>query len=438
MSGSRMDFHANSYCLLGKGLMKHRSPMTVSPRTSYHAAALSLGQRLKSIVAPIRLLSSLRWSDSVRRRFLAEGGRELPRIRRESYRPLTFDPGAKCDEIGDLENDVRRRIGHGDPLGRLLGRRCRQARAAIELLTLRGTPEFARQSRLVYSKRPISDSTVQDFFAALNHTAIDSHNPRPTTFNAKEAAAHLRERLRGALAKIGRFKVVESCKITADAAASGRTIRLRRGAQFREHDIALLEVHEGWVHLGATLNARRQSNCRFLDYGPPAVAETQEGLAVLCELLAGVGYPARLRRLWQRFQAVCLADAGADFRDVYQMFLADSDDPNDSYQQAVRVFRGCLPTGTGAFAKDRAYMAGLMQLLSAARNAISTRTVSRFSWLFVGKVSLSDLPLLVSLGEAGVLESPAFIPPPFQQVTELASALACLPRLTFHSAETLN
>src|SRR5205807_575743 len=79
--------------------------------------------------------------------------------------------------------------------------------------------------------------------------------------------------------------------ILADAAAGSDYIKLRRDAHFTQRDLALLEVHEGWVHLGTTLNGQRQPVCSFLSKGTPATTRTQEGLAVLAELLAGAGRP---------------------------------------------------------------------------------------------------------------------------------------------------
>ena len=51
-------------------------------------------------------------------------------------------------------------------------------------------------------------------------------------------------------------------------------------------DLRLLEVHEGWVHLGTTLNGQSQPVCTFLSKGPPSSTLTQEGLAVLTEVFA--------------------------------------------------------------------------------------------------------------------------------------------------------
>src|SRR5262249_4128701 len=113
-----------------------------------------------------------------------------------------------------------------------------------------------------------------------------------------------------------RFKLVE--RISADAAAGSDYLKLRRDARYTPEDIRLLEVHEGWVHLGRSLNARGQPNCAFLRKGPPSSTRTQEGLAVLTEFLSGAAHPERLIRLRQRVQGIQMAEHGADFLQVFR------------------------------------------------------------------------------------------------------------------------
>src|SRR2546430_2020486 len=90
------------------------------PLPSYRTTARALSDRLLAIVRPIRVLDAVRWDESVGRTFLAAGGRDLPSIDRDSYRPLRFDVATKRRELLDLEREADRRLGRGDPLDRLL------------------------------------------------------------------------------------------------------------------------------------------------------------------------------------------------------------------------------------------------------------------------------------------------------------------------------
>jgi uncharacterized protein (TIGR02421 family) len=383
---------------------------------------------LLTAVRPIRVLDAVRWPDAVERDFLAAGGRRLPRISAGSYRPLRFDAAAKRRELLSLEREVRLRLGRGDPLGLLLSRRCRQARAAVELLANRGTPLFAPLSRKLYGEPTLAeDAAVDAVFTALAKSTPPASPADVAIFDTDAAADILGRRLRELLAGAGRFLIRTGDNLSSLAAACGRSIKLRRNATFTGADLASLEVHEGWVHLGTTLNARRQPVCGFLSHGLPSVTATQEGLAVLCELLAGVCHAARVRRLHRRYQAVRLADDGADFHEVFGFFLADSDDPRDAYQQTARVFRGSLPSGAGSFAKDRTYALGLVRLLRVAHTVMRAGRIDRLGFLFTGKVALADLPALEALADADLLAGPAFLPSPFGDPAGLAARLHSLP-----------
>ena len=121
--------------------------------------------------------------------------------------------------------------------------------------------------------------------------------------------------------------------IASDAAAGHGYLKLRAGAAFSPRDVRLLEVHEGWAHLATTLNGRRQPVLPVLGRCTPSATRTQEGLAVFLELVTDSAGRDRVRKLLNRTRAVALAEAGADFRDVYR-FFRESGDPAESYRQA--------------------------------------------------------------------------------------------------------
>src|SRR5207248_8503041 len=118
--------------------------------------------------------------------------------------------------------------------------------------------------------------------------------------------------------------------IVADAAAGSDYIKIRGDARFTPREVRLLEVHEGWVHLGTTLNGQQQPVCTFLSKGPPSSTMTQQVLAVLTEILAFASHPGRVRRLTNRIEAVALAEAGANFLEVYRYFLEEGYDERES------------------------------------------------------------------------------------------------------------
>src|SRR5205085_11368001 len=98
---------------------------------------------------------------------------------------------------------------------------------------------------------------------------------------------------------------------------------IRHKATFTAREVRLLEVHEGWVHLGTTLNGLNQPICTFLSKGPPSSTVTQEGLAVITEIITFASHPARVRRLTNRIEGTAMAEAGANFLEVYRYFLQE-------------------------------------------------------------------------------------------------------------------
>jgi uncharacterized protein (TIGR02421 family) len=238
--------------------------------------------------------------------------------------------------------------------------------------------------------------------------------------DAAEAAGLLARRLR-AYFPGGSVRVVVRRGLSADAAVEGDCLKLRAGGRFSPRELRLLEVHEGWAHLGTTHNGRRQAPCSFLGRAFPACTPTQEGLAVFAELQAGVSYPARLRKLACRVDAVALADAGADFLEVFRFLAGKGHSPHESYQQAARVFRGSLPQAAGPFAKDLAYGVGLWRV---ARFLCGGADDLAVGLLWCGKTALADVEPLTRLAGAGLVRPPDRLPFSPHDGRRLAACLA--------------
>src|SRR5207302_1649168 len=143
------------------------------------------------------------------------------------------------------------------------------------------------------------------------------------TLDARQTVDELSARLGGYFRDEAAVRVRLSVGIVADAAAGSDYIKIRGDARFTPREVRLLEVHEGWVHLGTTLNGQNQPVCTFLSKGPPSSTVTQEGLAVITEIFAFASHPGRVRRLTNRIEGVAMAEAGANFLDVYRYFLEE-------------------------------------------------------------------------------------------------------------------
>src|SRR5262249_46082719 len=153
----------------------------------------------------------------------------------------------------------------------------------------------------------------------LSHETIFGHEEE--TLDAGQAVLSLATRLQNHFGDDAAVRVKLSDGIVADAAAGSDYIKLRPDARFTGRQVRLLEVHEGWVHLGTPPTGRPQPVSPLLSKAPPSSTITQEGLAVITEIFAFASHPGRVRRLTNRIEGVAMAEGGANFLEVYRHFL---------------------------------------------------------------------------------------------------------------------
>jgi uncharacterized protein (TIGR02421 family) len=402
------------------------------PLTPYETLVRTLSDRLVEAQRPIRILDAIKWDDGVEQAFFDAGAKQLPPVTSEYYasRPLAFDPGQKLREFHAIERDVRRRLGAYNPAGQIMARMCQEYREVVDLLSQRGTPAFSVISERLYGSSSDSFHAGDPTLADLGHllSSILDNLSHEAIFARDEAELDARQTVEALSARLAQFfqdpaavRVQLSDGIVADAAAGGDCIKVRQGARFTPREVRLLEVHEGWVHLGTTLNGQSQPVCTFLGKGPPSSTVTQEGLAVLAEILAFASHPARVRRLTNRVEGVALAEAGANFLEVYRFFLQEGYDARESYQHTMRIFRGSLPEGCGPFTKDLCYSKGFVLIYNFIRLAVRRGMVRRVPLLFCGKTNLADVKTLSRLVEEGLVVPPRFVPPPFADLHALSA-----------------
>jgi len=399
------------------------------PNQAYLERLRTLSARLVMLQKPIRILDAIKWPAEIENDFRAKGGRELPTIDKDFYQrqKLAFDPDVVYQSLKELKDDVRRQLGRGDSLGQILQATIDQYQVVIELLRHRGQPQFGHFSRLLYGSaqdkirgdrqtlRQLGERLCQVFsLPAVEHL----NRPYNNHINAEQAVDILLQRMGGYFGP-GEVRVQISDDIVSDASAGGDCIKVNRRAMFSELDLQVLEVHEGWVHIGTTLNGRQQPWATWLSVGSPRITAIQEGMAVLMETLTFSSFPQRARRISDRVVAIDLAEQGADFCEVYQYFLARGISEHDSYRVTQRVFRGGVLTGGSVFTKDISYVKGFVENVNFIRSAIQSGVPEIIPMLFVGKVTLDDLPVLYERYLEGVITGPKYLPPMFKDLNGL-------------------
>lgn len=392
----------------------------------------ALSDRLVALQKPIRILDAVKWPSELEKRFMASGGRELPAVDAQFYQrqKLGFEPDQVYRDLAELKNDVRRQLGRGDALGRILSATIEQYQVVVELLRHRGRPEFGDFSRELYGSahdkirgdrktlRQLGERLCEVFsLPAVEHL----NRPYSNDINAEQAVASLKARMDRYFGP-GEVRVEISDDIVSDASAGGDCIKVNRRAKFSELDLQVLEVHEGWVHIGTTLNGRQQPWATWLSVGSPRITAIQEGMAVLMETLTFSSFPQRARRVSDRVVAVDLAEQGANFCEVYRHFIERGVSEHDSYRVTQRVFRGGMVEGSprgSVFTKDISYVKGFVENVNFIRSAIQSGVPEIIPMLFVGKVTLDDLPVLYERYLEGVIAPPRYLPPMFKDLNGL-------------------
>lgn len=399
--------------------------------TPYHRTIRLLSDRIVEAQRPIRVLDAVKWGDDIEAGFFAKDAKELPAVTKEYYakNPLPFDVEAKQREFFDIERDIRRDLGTLNQAGQLMLRACKEYRVLLSMLTLRGTADFSSISQglygSTYDRFHAGDPTLGDLgknmvqiLARLRDDASLAKEEK--TFDAKAAVAHLGERMEAYFGK-GVVRVKLSDGVVADAAAGADYIKIREDAHFSRRDLDILEVHEGWVHIGTTLNGEVQPVATFLAKGTPSSTVTQEGLAIIQEIFSFTSTPERIRRLTDRIEAIRLAEEGADFLEVYRLLLDRGNDPKAAYLTSYRAFRGSLPKGAGPFTKDLSYSRGFILIYNFIRLAVRQGLVNRIPLLFVGKIRISDMGTIHQLVEDGTIQPARFLPPPYTDLRGVAA-----------------
>ena len=397
---------------------------------SYKEKIKTLSDRIVEAQKPIRVLDAIKWHPSVEADFLAAKGKKLPKVSVEDYQAISlgYNPTQKDEELAAIGADIRNELGEADDLGRLMLETVEEYRDVVTMLSGRGTKQFYDFSKRLYGspkdtfyqhKISIMDQGRQmyEVLSQLENKFLGQEYPKDLT--SDEVVEELRNRFANSFLK-DRIQVQISDGIVADASAGADMIKIREGAKFSRKDIDIFEVHEGWVHVATTLNGKAQKVASFLAKGPPRVAATQEGLAILMEILTFSTYPLRARTINDRILGVDKAEDGADFLEVYQFYLTERYSEVDAFRNTMRVFRGGVMTGGAPFTKDISYCRGFIENYNFIRTAIRKGRPEIVPFLFAGKMHVDDVPLLYQRSLDGVIDAPALLPAHFEDLNGLA------------------
>lgn len=398
---------------------------------AYLEKVKDLSDELVKIQTPIRILDCIKWGDDIKVQFFKDKCQKQPQLTQDYYKKnIAFDIDAKADEFLFFARKIEQKLGKLNTVAQMLRRMCQEYALVLRMLKGCGTPDFSRLAQLLYgSSKDVfheGDPNITQLGSLMAGAIakIDKHDlleEEPRTITAEKAVIVLQKKLAKHFKDADqKLRVLISDGIVSDAAAGADYIKLRRDALFNKRDLRLLEIHEGMVHIGTTLNGLLQPYCTFLGKGPPSATITQEGLAVLMEILSFASYPARIKKLANRIRAIELAEDGATFLDVYRYFVNEGYEPDQAYGATTRVFRGSMPD-MGPFTKDLAYSKGFVMVYNFIQLCVKKGELGMIPLLFCGKAKLEDIRDIARLVEEGVIKKPKYLPPQIKDLNAISA-----------------
>ncbi len=385
-----------------------------------------LDAELIGISKSIKVLSNLTWPRAEEERFLESWRSGSPRLPTVNATPPDYQA-----EIEALEA-LMQRCDRGHPMGSHLYKTAWAYLTAARMVAAIGTPDFTAHSvRLygrpdrIYERQGMSAASAAEPLLDVTAQLQQSDAVMRTTpdIAANDFAELLRAGL-GAFFTRDTVEVVVDPGMSAKAAAGSKRVKVQAGAMFSELDLAQLLNHEAFIHAATSLSGQHQPHLRVLGLGSPRTTRTQEGLAVFSELITYSIDLVRLRRVALRARAVEAGLSGADFIEVFRIYLDGGQSESDAYNSAQRVFRGGDVRGSIVFTKDGAYLEGLLLVQTFLRKVIADGRAELIPILFAGRMTLGDVLELEPLFEDGTLARARYLPDWITGLRRLSAYLA--------------
>lgn len=307
-----------------------------------------------------------------------------------TYRALSIDPAVAASQLQAVAIEAV-----SDPtLAQLLRAKAREMDLQIQMLAARGSRDFLPLSIELYGA---VNPALRDTAERLLRTV-----PRPAGGATVIGASQL---LGLAESELDRYRAADPgvrmhAEVRPDVAGvlvAGDTLIIGSAAKVQARRVRALLEHEIGTHLVTQVNGAAQP-VKLLAVGLAGYEETQEGLAVLAEIAVAGFTRSRLRQLAARVTTVAGLTAGMGFADSFEALLDAGMSETAAFQTTMRAYRG------GGLTKDAIYLRGLLDLVAHMEAGGSV------DHLWLGKMSLRDLPLVSDLADRGVLKQPRLTP----------------------------
>jgi uncharacterized protein (TIGR02421 family) len=355
---------------------------------SLNKSLLDVDKRLYKLVKGFELLEFVNPvnMEQQRRKFYQSGCEEAPQFR---YRPIEIDALELKRKLVALpvENirDVDIQHMYRDVIQAYMDK--------IDMLSTLGTDKFLYNSLRYFGEPSTRDIDNARF---LLYCPPFENLEDPKDMGVEEATDFFTE--------LGRqygfdFKIKISERVVSPATVlnSKKMVVLKKGAAFSRRSLTTLGHHEIGVHMVTTMNSNLQP-LKVFNIGLPRNTMTQEGLAVLSELLCGNFRYTRMRELGFRVFAVRSVVEGDSFPETFELLYRNLGMEKDAaFNLSTRVHRG------GGFTKEHLYLNGFKRILKMYKNGES------LDHLLIGKTSLDYLSTIDEMIARGLLQKPKYI-----------------------------
>lgn len=400
--------------------IKHQQHESVEKRIA------TLNDELVSTAKGIHILEHLSWPTEIQHQFLSNWRRGHVALPEVSY--TTVDLSEKVEK---LERIAKEASDLDMPLANYLSETALSYSAIAKLMMHAGKPRAGELSIEIYGQPgnliPGSKQTNLDaakYFVEVSKAyVVEQADESIFVLSAENVASDMQQRISNVITD-DPIAVTIDPHLASKAAAGATRIRLRGETLFSKNDVEQLLQHEAFVHSLTALNGRKQPLLTAFSLGAPRTTAAQEGLATFAELVTGAVDVARMERIALRVMAIDSALSGANFIDVFQLFIDGGHSEVESFNSTMRVFRGVPLTGGYAFTKDVVYLAGLLEVHTFFRWALVNHKMHLCELLFAGRMKLTDVLALEDVYQSGTISRPAYLPPWIKDTRSLTAYLA--------------
>lgn len=368
------------------------------------------GEVFKLCSRRTKILSTLAWGPEV----MAEFFRKKEAV---SPRPVYSVDKKSLAEAKEMLERLELRLRGEHPILQWLARVRASFLMGVSLLQELEKPAFYELSSQIYgnpgSRLFKSTSSNLDLARGIaGRMAVPNVNDINESLvqkSAEEFASDLEKKLKERT-PILPVRVDVTDQIVAKVVAGMNRVRVRKDARFGELELRALWHHEIESHCLTAHNGALHPQCDFLVAGGPRSTMTQEGLAVFYEVYGHTMSQRRFLSLCNRIEGVRLVEDGADFIELYRWYKPRSDNSQEAFYNAQRVFRGASLKGSAPFTKDVVYLAGLLGVYNFLRIAVKHQNRLLVESLVCGRMALEDVASIAWLRVHGIVNPPYYIP----------------------------